>query len=260
MTETLLESELFGHERGAFTDAKTQKKGLLEMAQGGTVFLDEIGEMPTAMQVKLLRFLEEKSFKRVGGTRDIQVDVRIIAATNRDIDKAVKTGAFREDLYYRLQVIPIRLPSLRERREDIPLLIQHFLDLFNEELRKDTHSVTPEAMERLMAYHWPGNIRELRNVIERVMILENKQRIELSDLPAVVADSDPAGAETVEARIASPPTVGSMTLEDMEKRAIREALERVGHNQVQAAKLLGISRDTLRYRMRKFGLLEDAQR
>jgi two-component system response regulator AtoC len=183
LTETLLESELFGHERGAFTDAKLQKKGLLEVADGGTVFLDEIGEMGTAMQVKLLRFLEEKTFKRVGGTRDIQVDVRIIAATNRNLEEAVREGAFREDLFYRLRVIPIRLPSLRERREDIRLLVQHFLDHFNQEFRKNTKEVSPEAMKRLTGYAWPGNVRELRNVIERIMILENKERIDVEDLP-----------------------------------------------------------------------------
>jgi DNA-binding NtrC family response regulator len=253
LTETLLESELFGHERGAFTDAKTQKKGLLEVADGGTVFLDEIGEMGTAMQVKLLRFLEEKTFKRVGGTRDIQVDVRIIAATNRNLEEAVATSQFREDLFYRLRVIPIRLPSLRERREDIPILVQHFLDHFNKEFRKATVSVSPEAMERLTSYAWPGNVRELRNVIERIMILENKKRIELDDLPSAMrTDGAPSAGTRVE--------VGSMTLEEMERWAICQALDQSGQNQVRAAKLLGISRDTLRYRMKKFGLLEDAHR
>jgi transcriptional regulator with PAS, ATPase and Fis domain len=257
LTETLLESELFGHERGAFTDAKVQKKGLLEVADGGTVFLDEIGEMGTAMQVKLLRFLEEKTFKRVGGTRDIQVDVRIIAATNRNLDEAVREGAFREDLFYRLRVIPIRLPSLRERREDIRLLVQHFLDHFNQEFRKNTREVSAEAMTRLTGYAWPGNVRELHNVIERIMILENKERIDVEDLPMALR-TDGLQAVTRDSR----PTlaVGSMTLEEMEKWAICQALEQAAQNQVRAAKLLGISRDTLRYRMKKFGLLEDAQR
>jgi DNA-binding NtrC family response regulator len=255
LTETLLESELFGHERGAFTDAKTQKKGLLEVADGGTVFLDEIGEMGTAMQVKLLRFLEEKAFKRVGGTRDIQVEVRIIAATNRNLEEAVREGRFREDLFYRLKVIPIRLPSLRERRDDIPILIQHFLDHFNQEFRKSTTGVSPEAMARMTGYAWPGNVRELRNVIERIMILEDKERIEFDDLPAALRSGT-----AVEAGTPSPVAVGSMTLEEMEKAAIGQALEQSGQNQVRAAKLLGISRDTLRYRMKKFGLLEDVQR
>jgi two-component system response regulator AtoC len=255
LTETLLESELFGHERGAFTDAKVQKKGLLEVAGGGTVFLDEIGEMGPAMQAKMLRFLEEKTFKRVGGTRDIVVDVRIIAATNRNLQKAVRDGSFREDLFYRLQVIPIRLPSLRERREDIPLLIQHFLDHFNRELRKNTTGVEPAAMECLTAYDWPGNIRELRNIIERVMILENKDRIELDDLPvelvnqALRNDGNPLPAASGEA----------LSLDEIEKQAIHGALERAGQNQVQAAKLLGVTRDRLRYRMKKFGFLADSR-
>jgi DNA-binding NtrC family response regulator len=250
LTESLLESELFGHERGAFTDAKTLKKGLLEVADGGTVFLDEIGEMGLALQVKVLRFLEDKTFKRVGGTRDIQVDVQIIAATNRDLDKAVREREFREDLYYRLQVVPIRLPALREHREDIPHLVQHFLDHFNTEFRKDTRGFSPEALQRLMAYDWPGNVRELRNVVERVMILENKQQIELEDLPKSVA-AQGGGREPAPAL----PAAG-MTLDEMEQAAIRRALEQANQNQVRAAKLLGISRDTLRYRMKKFGILE----
>jgi DNA-binding NtrC family response regulator len=258
LTETLLESELFGHERGAFTDAKMQKKGLLEVADGGTAFLDEIGEMGMAMQAKLLRFLEEKTFKRVGGTRDIEVDVRIIAATNRDLQQAVQTGRFREDLYYRLKVIPIRLPTLRERRDDIPLLMQHFLDHFNQEFHKTTTSVDPAAMERLMAYDWPGNIRELRNFVERVMILETKDTIELEDLPRAMREGLAASAAVGAAADTEdvPIPVGSMTLEEMEREAIVRALDQVSHNQVRAAKLLGISRDTLRYRMKKFGLLE----
>jgi DNA-binding NtrC family response regulator len=257
LTETLLESELFGHERGAFTDAKTQKKGLLEVADGGTVFLDEIGEMGTAMQVKLLRFLEEKTFKRVGGTRDIRVDVRIVAATNRNLEEAVKTGHFREDLFYRLRVIPIRLPSLRERREDIPILVHYFLDHFNGEFRKNTSAMAPDALQRMTDYRWPGNVRELRNVIERIMILEDKERIELEDLPSAVRTGSSLLAEDEH------PTrleIGSMTLEEMERWAIGKALEQAGQNQVRAARLLGVSRDTLRYRMKKFGLLDDAHR
>jgi len=258
LTETLLESELFGHERGAFTDARVQKKGLLEVADGGTAFLDEIGEMGFSMQSKMLRFLEDKIFKRVGGTRDHQVDVRIVAATNRDLDAAVREGRFREDLYYRLKVIPIHLPTLAQRPEDIPLLVMHFLEHFNRILRKTTTEVSPPAMERLMTYSWPGNIRELRNVIERVMILENKERIELEDLPHSIIDASvsPAGAAAA-GGAGSAFEVGAMTLEEMERQAIFQALEKAGQNQVRAAKLLGISRDTLRYRMKKFGLLED---
>jgi DNA-binding NtrC family response regulator len=256
LSETLLESELFGHERGAFTDARVQKKGLLEIADGGTAFLDEIGEMGLTMQAKLLRFLEEKTFKRVGGTRDIRVDVRIVAATNQVLADAVNAGRFRADLFYRLEVIPLRIPALRERREDIPLLAQHFLEHFNREFRKRTTQIDRDALERLVAHDWPGNIRELRNAIERIMILENKPRIELVDLPAAIRGGDgvapaasPAGREL---------PLGRMSLEEMERRAIAEALERSGGNQVRAAKLLGISRDTLRYRMKKFGLLDSA--
>jgi len=261
LTETLLESELFGHERGAFTDAKHLKKGLLELADEGTAFLDEIGEMGQAMQAKLLRFLEEKTFKRVGGTRDIRVDVRIIAATNRKLEDGVRAGRFREDLFYRLKVIPIRLPALRERREDIPLLVQHFLDHFNQEFRKATRGVDPAAMQRLKDHDWPGNVRELRNVIERIMILENKERIELEDLPPGLRDHPPAeGRPPGGAERAAAVPVGAMTLEQIERSAIRQALERAGGNQVRAAKLLGISRDTLRYRMKKFGLLDSARK
>jgi len=260
LTETLLARELFGHERGAFTDAKIQKKGLLEVADGGTAFLDEIGEMGLSMQSKLLRFLEDKTFKRVGGTRDIQVDVRIVAATNRDLEEAVADGKFREDLYYRLKVIPIRLPTLTERREDIPLLVMHFLEQFNEMLRKNTSEVSPQAMQRLMAYGWPGNIRELRNVIERIMILENKERIELADLPRSIREAEPAvGAPGARSGEPASIAVGEMTLDQMEKQAIHQALEKAGQNQVRAARLLGISRDTLRYRMKKFGLLDDGK-
>jgi transcriptional regulator with PAS, ATPase and Fis domain len=255
LTETLLESELFGHERGAFTDAKLQKKGLLEVAEGGTVFLDEIGEMGTAMQVKLLRFLEEKIFRRVGGTREIEVNVRIVAATNRDLEKAVQTGHFRGDLFYRLKVIPIRLPSLRERSDDIPLLVQHFIDEFNKEFHKNTTGISSEALARLECYAWPGNVRELRNVIERIMILEDKQRIDVEDLPRSMRSASTGEPPRVEG--AELP-VGTMTLDEMERAAITRALQQSDRNQVRAAKLLGISRDTLRYRMKKFGLLDDA--
>jgi DNA-binding NtrC family response regulator len=250
LPETLLESELFGHERGAFTDARVQKKGLLEVANGGSAFLDEIGEMGLSMQAKLLRFLEDKAFRRVGGTRDIRVDVRIIAATNLDLQQAVHAGRFRADLFYRLKVIPMRMPALRERREDVPLLVQHFLDHYNRELRKKTAGVEPDAMERLVAYDWPGNVRELRNTIERIMILENKPRIELSDLPKAITEHPPSPSA------AEGTAPGSRaTLEEIERSAIAHALHQAQENQVKAAKLLGISRDTLRYRMKKYGLL-----
>ena len=253
ITETLLESELFGHERGAFTDAKTQKKGLLELAEGGTAFLDEIGEMGPALQAKLLRFLEDRTFKRVGGTRDIKVDVRVVAATNRDLDEAVRQGRFRDDLYYRLKVIPIVLPPLRERRDDIPLLVQHFIDNCNREFHKNTRMVAPEAMDCLLRHPWHGNIRELKNVVERVMILEDKDVIQLEDLPEGLRSGQQAdGSHHTGSR---PIDLGSMTLEEIEREAIRAALEQSANNQVRAARLLGITRDTLRYRLKKFGMV-----
>jgi DNA-binding NtrC family response regulator len=269
LPETLLESELFGHERGAFTDAKLQKKGLLELASGGTVFLDEIGDMGLALQAKLLRFLEEKTMKRVGGVRDIRVDVRIIAATNRDLEKAVRQGAFREDLYYRLKVIPIHLPSLEERKDDIPHLVAHFLDQFNREFKKSTQGFSPEALDCLMRYHWPGNVRELRNVIERAMILETKPQIAVEDLPREIVrpPAEPSGAPPpASAGAEEPPDADGddgtyrlpetgVTLEEVERDLVRQALERTRGNQTHAARLLNISRDALRYKMKKFGLL-----
>ncbi|MFQ5670077.1 MAG: sigma-54-dependent transcriptional regulator [Acidobacteriota bacterium] len=246
ITETLLESELFGHERGAFTDAKVQKKGLLELAHGGTAFLDEISEMGPALQAKLLRFLEDQTLKRVGGTVDISVNVRIIAATNRNLEEAVSTGQFREDLYYRLKVIPIHLPALRDRQEDIPLLAEQWLEHFSREFHKNTREFTPEAMRLLVQYPWPGNVRELKNVIERILILQDKPQIEAADLPASIREArHGTGFRSM--------PIGTMTLEDIERQAIQQALEQTGFNQVRAAKLLGISRDTLRYRMKKFG-------
>ena len=265
LTESLLESEMFGHERGAFTDAKSLKKGLLEVANGGTVFLDEIGDMGAGLQSKVLRFLEEKTFKRVGGSVDIRVDVRVIAATNRDIEKMARSGAFREDLYYRLNVVPIDLPPLRERKEDIPDLVEHFLETFNRELKKNTLRVTDEAMACLTRHDWPGNVRELRNVIERVMILEDRDEVDVSDLPAelvpqAVVDededfvSDPAtgGSASAAALIRLPDT--GISLRDVQFELVKQALERTGGNQTKAAQLLRITRDALRYKMKSFGL------
>jgi len=262
--ETLLESELFGHERGAFTDAKQTKKGLLESANGGTVFLDEIGDMGLALQSKLLRFLEEKTFRRVGGNQDIRVDVRVIGATNRDLEKAVREGQFREDLYYRLKVIPIYLPSMKERSEDIPELVDHFLDQFNREFKKNTKRVTPEAMESLMRYRWPGNVRELRNVIERVMILENREELDVADLPKEIVQASEFydEGEDVPDPGADPASTGPMvelpeggvSLREVQRDLVRQALERTGGNQTRAARLLRISRDALRYKMKSFGL------
>jgi DNA-binding NtrC family response regulator len=266
LTESLLESELFGHERGAFTDAKTLKKGLLEVANGGTVFLDEIGDMGAQLQSKMLRFLEEKSFKRVGGSVDIRVDVRVIAATNRDLEKLARSGTFREDLFYRLNVVPIDLPPLRDRKEDIPDLVDHFLEQFNREFKKKTKGVTEEAMACLTRHDWPGNVRELRNVIERVMILEDRAEVDLPDLPEdIVHRADLAGDEDLAAYPADAkagsaaalirlPEAG-VSLRDVQFELVRQALERTGGNQTKAAQLLRISRDALRYKMKSFGLV-----
>jgi DNA-binding NtrC family response regulator len=191
LPEQLLESELFGHERGAFTDARQQKRGLFESADGGTLFLDEIGEMTLPLQSKLLRFLEEKAFKRVGGLNDIRVDVRVVAATNRDLEDEVKAGKFREDLFYRLQVMPIMLPPLRERRGDVPLLAAFLIDRFNTEFRKKIRGLTPQATQLLEQHGWPGNVRELRNVIERAMLLAEGEWLEATDLSALARVSSP---------------------------------------------------------------------
>jgi two-component system response regulator AtoC len=265
LTESLLESEMFGHERGAFTDAKTLKKGLLEVANGGTVFLDEIGDMGAQLQSKVLRFLEEKAFKRVGGSADIRVDVRVIAATNRDLEKMARTGAFREDLYYRLNVVPIDLPALRDRKEDIPDLVDHFLETFNREFKKNTRRVTPEAMACLTRHDWPGNVRELRNVIERVMILEDRDELDVTDLPEeILQRSGPAEDEDVAQDPSAAPAASAaamirlpdegVSLRDVQYELVRQALDRTSGNQTKAAQLLRISRDALRYKMKSFGL------
>ena len=266
LPETLLESELFGHERGAFTDARQMKKGLLELAVGGTVFLDEISEMGPALQAKLLRFLEEKTFKRVGGAQDIKVDVRVIAATNQDLGKAVSQGTFREDLYFRLKVIPICLPALAGRSEDIPDLVAHFIGQFNEEFKKNTQGISEEALDCLKRYRWPGNVRELRNVVERAMILENKSVLDLTDLPEELvreaevrqADEDLPEAAGVDDVSRSPAPLalpeGGIALRDVEREMVRQALERTEGNRTRAARLLRISRDALRYKMQKFDL------
>jgi transcriptional regulator with PAS, ATPase and Fis domain len=247
LPETLLESELFGHERGAFTGADRQKRGLLESADGGTVFLDEIGEMVPLLQAKLLRFLEEKSFRRVGGNVDLRVDVRIIAATNRNLETEVRQGKFREDLYYRLNVVPIVLPSLRERREDIPLLINYYVDSYNSEFRKRIKRVSPEAMERLKAYPWPGNVRELRNVVERAMLLVEGDELGAAQFPITEART----ARLTEA-VELP--AGGVDLEQLERSLVVQALDRTSWNQTRAASLLGLNRDQIRYRIEKFKL------
>jgi len=250
--ETLLESELMGHEKGAFTDAKLQKKGLFEMADGGTIFLDEIGDMEPGMQAKLLRVLEDRSFRRVGGTKDIQVDVRIVSATNKDLLKAIEEKTFRNDLYYRIQVIPIFLPPLRERKDDIMPLAEHFINYFNREFGKNVKSISKMAEKFLVEYAWPGNIRELKNVIERAIILENEETLLLEHLPQeIVAKTGGAGAGPVSFRL--PPE--GIDIEDVERELIRQALEISEGNQSKAAKKLNLGIDAFRYRMKKFGFL-----
>jgi DNA-binding NtrC family response regulator len=245
LPEQLLESELFGHERGAFTDARAQKRGLFETADGGTVFLDEIGEMTPALQSKLLRFLEEKTFKRVGGLNDVKVDVRVVAATNRDLEDEVKHNRFREDLFYRLQVMPIRLPGLRERKGDVRVLATYFIDRFNREFRKRVKGLSPAAADLLDSYGWPGNVRELRNAIERAMLLADRDRLEPEDFTTLT--------RTVAATQFRLPVEG-VNLDELERQLLVQALERTGGNQTHAAQLLGLNRDQVRYRIEKFGL------
>ena len=246
LPEQLLESELFGHERGAFTDARQQKRGLFETADGGTVFLDEIGEITAGLQSKLLRFLEEKTFKRVGGLADVRVDVRVIAATNRDLEQEVKEGKFREDLFYRLHVMPLVLPPLRERDGDIRLLIEYYIDRFNREFRKKVRGVNADALNLLEHYTWPGNIRELRNAIERAMLLIDHEWLTPHDFPSLTRQSSSAWMFRL------PPE--GVNLEDVERQLVVQALERSSWNQTHAGQLLRINRDQVRYRIEKFGL------
>jgi DNA-binding NtrC family response regulator len=245
LPEQLLESELFGHERGAFTDARQQKRGLFETADGGTVFLDEIGEMTAALQAKLLRFLEERTFKRVGGLADLRVDVRVIAATNRNLEDEVKAGKFREDLFYRLQVMPIALPPLRERRGDVPLLAAFFIDRFNREFRKRVRGLSASAKGVLEQYGWPGNVRELRNAIERAMLLIEGEWLEPEHFTTLTRS-------VAATQFRLPPE--GVNLDEVERQLLMQALERANGNQTQAAQLLGINRDQVRYRIEKFGL------
>jgi DNA-binding NtrC family response regulator len=247
LSETLLESELFGHERGAFTGADRQKRGLFEMADGGTVFLDEIGEMVPGLQAKLLRFLEERAFKRVGGTADIRVDVRVVAATNRNLEEEVRQGKFREDLFYRLNVLPVALPPLRARREDIPLLVNFYVDAYNSEFKKRVRGLAPEAMRQLQSYAWPGNIRELRNAIERAMLLAEGDVLQAGDFPLAAT-----GPVRLGDRVELP--AGGVDLDQLERSLVIQALERTAWNQTKAAGLLGLNRDQIRYRIEKFHL------
>lgn len=247
LPETLLESELFGHERGAFTGADRQKRGLIESADGGTVFLDEIGEMVPLLQAKLLRFLEEKSFKRVGGSQDVKVDVRVVAATNRSLQEEVKKNHFREDLFYRLNVMAVELPPLRDRKGDVPLLIAHYIDNFNTEFRKKIRGVSPTTMTALESYPWRGNVRELRNAVERAMLLADGNELNESHFPMLAT-----GANELSSAMGLP--IEGINLEGLERSLVVQALERSGWNQTKAATLLGLNRDQIRYRIEKFDL------
>jgi transcriptional regulator with PAS, ATPase and Fis domain len=256
--ETLLESELFGYEKGAFTDARAQKKGIFELADRGTLFLDEIGEIPLMLQAKLLRVLEDQCFRRLGGLKDIKLDLRVIAATNKNLREAVREGAFRQDLYYRLNVIHMTLPPLRERPEDIGPMAQFFLEHYNRKFKRQMLGVSPEALQLMLVYDWPGNVRELRNAMERAMILEDSSYITAASLPMTIAGPpEPQQVEAMAAAAAgqAPPQAGDgFSLEEHERRLLVSALERTHGNQTQAARLLRITRDTLRYKMKKFDL------
>jgi two-component system response regulator AtoC len=256
---TLIESELFGYEKGAFTDAKARKEGLFEQAEGGTLFLDEIGELELSLQAKLLRVLEEGSFRRVGGLKDLPLDVRVIAASNRDLRTEGEAGRFRSDLFYRLSVIQIDIPPLRERGDDVRLLAEHYLASFKERLRKNINSISEEALETFSNYEWPGNVRELRNVIERAMILEDGDEISSKYLPRALSEDAQLAAGSADGanepnRFRLPPK--GVALDEVEMSLVRQAIERSDGNQTKAAGLLGISRDQLRYRLKK---LEELQ-
>ncbi len=249
LPENLLESELFGHEKGAFTGAISRKIGRFERAHGGSIFLDEIGEMSFSTQVKLLRVLQEKQIERVGSTEVIDVDVRIIAATNKDLKRLVEEGRFREDLYYRLNVIPIKIPPLRERKQDIPLLVKYFLQKYSLETGRRGMTISDSALNKLKAYSWPGNIRELQNVIERAVILSPGREITEDQLPPEIVKRD----RQIELDEFKLPKNG-VNLNDLEKSLIKQALDMTNGNQTEAARLLGITRHTLIYRMEKYGL------
>jgi DNA-binding NtrC family response regulator len=251
LSATLLESELFGHEKGAYTGATERRRGRFELADGGSLFLDEIGEIDAAIQVKILRVLEERNFERVGGQETIETDTRLIAATNRNLRAMVEKGMFREDLFYRLFVVVLRIPPLRERPEDIPLLIQHFLQQSAKENNRTIEAITPDALHVLNAYPWPGNVRELRNAIERMVVLTRSPRITLRDVPVEIRDNKTA----VTASVAMPaPGAPPLSIDEAEKNLIAKALKATGGNRTLAAKQLGISRRTLHRKLNEYGL------
>ncbi len=253
LTETLLESELFGHERGAFTNAVAMRKGRFELADGGTLFMDEVAEMSQGLQVKLLRVLQEMEFERVGGVRTIKVDVRVVAASNRDLKEEVEAGRFREDLFYRLNVVHLHLPPLRQRQEDIPLLAAHFIKKYVQENLRDKTRITPEALQVLIHYAWPGNVRELENVMERAVILCSNNVISPQDLPAELAPA-PAESRLDIDRFIPLNTPLPEALDAIEEQMIRRALEKSGQVQVRAAELLGITKSLLQYKLKKYHL------
>jgi DNA-binding NtrC family response regulator len=262
--ENLLESELFGYEKGAFTGAVTAKPGKFELADKGTIFLDEIGDMPGSLQVKLLRVLQEREFERLGGTRTIKVDVRVVAATNQDLRAALEQGTFREDLYYRLNVVPISIPPLREHKEDIPYLVDHFIARFAESSGKAIEGITPEAMKVLVGFHWPGNVREVENIIERAVVMANGPRIDVGDIRLDIARPSGTRAGLDAPAVAAdgsalPLLPNGLTLEQFEDKLIQEALQRAGGNKSQAARLLGLSRNALRYRLSKIGVTDEEE-
>jgi len=251
ITETLLESELFGHEKGAFTGAHRLKEGRFRQADGGSLFLDEVSEMSLGMQVKLLRALQEREITRVGGEEVIKVDVRVIAATNKDLIQEIESERFREDLYYRLNVVTLNVPLLRERKEDIPLLAQHFLSTFAEKNRKQIKGFSPQAMDQLLKYDWPGNVRELMNAVERAVVLSRSEYLDEQDLPLVIKDALSAEEEPP-SRYAVP---ADLPLEDVEKATILKTLKSTDGNKSEAARRLGITRKTLHKKLKKYGMM-----
>jgi two-component system response regulator HydG len=250
VTETLLESELFGHEKGAFTGADRRREGRFHQADGGSLFLDEVSEMPLSMQVKLLRVLQEREFTRVGGDAPVKVDVRLIAATNRHLPDLIAAGGFREDLYYRLNVVGLSLPPLRARREDIALLVQHFLESFARRNRKPIKGVTPQAMDRLIRYRWPGNVRELMNAVERAVVLARADYLSAEDFALIPGDEPPARPAAIAGG------TGHLSLEEIEKATILDMLEASGGNKSEAARRLGITRRTLHKKLKSYGVMK----
>src|SRR5437867_8640996 len=248
--ENLMESELFGYEKGAFTGANTSKPGKFEQADTGTVFLDEIGDVPSSIQVKLLRVLQEREFERLGSNRTLHTDVGVVAATNVDLRAALEQGTFREDLYYRLNVVPINIPPLREHKEDIPYLVDHFIERFARDSGKPFQGITPAGLNLLTEFHWPGNVRELENIIERAVAFSTGQVIDVRDIHLDISPSRPSAASTDF-------LPEGLTLEQWEDEMIKEALRRANGNKSQAARLLGLSRNALRYRLSKMGLTDE---